>query len=137
MKFEKQAMFSVRPSAGPVNSKIMSFKASAVSAHEEPLESSQAMKLSSPSATHFKVPVVNGQADKILFSQFLFAVQLAPPKNLASYFETHSNSPSNGVVVCDVVKVDVPVVVCEKVAVVVVVKVVVPVLVTEEVAVVV
>ena len=102
----------------------MSFKASAVSAHEEPLPSSHAMKSSSPSATHTTAPEVNGHALKILLSQFAFAPQLAPPKNRASYFKTHSSSPSKGVVVGVDVIVVVGDVVADDVGVVVVVRVV-------------
>ena len=133
IKFEKHAIFSVRPSAGPVYSKMMSFKASAVSEHDEPLESSQAKNRSDPSATHFSKPVAKGHAAKILLSQFLLALQLSPPKNFASYLETHVSSPSNGVVVADVVCVLLKEVVAEVVAVVLVVNDVVPVLVTDEV----
>ena len=93
--------------------------------------------MSAPSSVHATAPDAKGQADKILFSQFAFAWQAAPPKKDESYLATHSSVPSNGVVDWVDVAVVVRVVVVVGVDVALLVAVVEPVVVADDVTVVV
>lgn len=118
---------------GPVNSVMTRFNAFAVFPHDEPSAESNDNILSSPSRVQLNNPGVlelskcsaSLHAPSTLFSQFLFAVHLEPPKKCVSYFAMHSKSPSIAVVVGVVVTELVTDVVGDVVAVVVVVGVVV------------
>lgn len=89
------------------------------------LPSPSRVQLNNPGVLELSKCSASLHAPSTLFSQFLFAVQLEPPKKCVSYFAMHSKSPSIAVVVGVVVTELVTDVVGDVVAVVVVVGVVV------------
>ena len=94
----------MRPSTGPVTSRIMLLSNAAVSAQVPPSRVSTTKTVSGPSPTHFRrSPDAAPHPASALFSQLALAGQPSPPINAVSYLSMHTSVLSNGVDVCVVV----------------------------------